>query len=292
MDGQIRLDQLAFLATLQLAVVDKSETLIAFGSAFILKHKGYSFLVTADHVVHLDDFAVTNSTGQRLGVDYIPQIITNNVDFSQLATINIPIRGFYYLDEFKLDKECVLNKDKTNYVLKKIVEGNIDIDDETLPIDVRIPNFPDIAVHKIIRDFEVQPISLEVVYDNEIIIESGTPKKYLMSSYVTNFISDKKYIVAGTVKNEIVDNIRLKRLNIIHGNLAFKEYDTSGYATLEIQDSFDIDYWSGLSGAPVFSEEGLLAGMLIRGPKECPNVMAVPISKIIKFIDTILLSES
>ena len=114
-ENMIRLDVVAFLATLQLVIPDtcNSDKIKGFGSGFLLRHKDRLFFITADHVVHLDDHDPANETGQRIGIDYSPQIITN----------------------IKIEGE-----------LKSIIDGVIDINDEKLPLDVRIESLPDMAI--------------------------------------------------------------------------------------------------------------------------------------------------
>ena len=75
--------------------------------------------------------------------------------------------------------------------------------------------------------------------------------------------------------------------------MIFERLDNDRYAILKIPTlvEVDIQYWAGLSGAPILDDNGLVAGMLIRGPEKEPFVTAVPIEKIIWFLDMIIKNE-
>lgn len=73
--------------------------------------------------------------------------------------------------------------------------------------------------------------------------------------------------------------------------MIFERLDNDRYAILKIPALVDIQYWAGLSGAPILDDNGLLAGMLIRGPEKEPFITAVPIEKIIWFLDMIIKNE-
>lgn len=293
-ENMIRLDVVAFLATLQLIIPDpcNSNNIKAFGSGFLLRHKKRLFFVTADHVIHLDDHDSANETGQRIGVDYSPQIITNNKVEGELKSINLPVGGFYHLTGFGFDEDTIKTPEKFISVFNKIIEGTIDINDESLPLDVRIASLPDMAISELKEPLSVSLLNNQIVLeDGEILIKEGTPKLSLFSEHTTSFREKNLYFVAGTICNEIKNSTVLDRKNVLHSNLIFEKLDNDKYAILKIPGLVDIQYWAGLSGAPIIDDNGLLAGMLIRGPEKEPFVTAVPIEKIIWFLDVIIKNE-
>lgn len=293
-ENMIRLDIVAFLATLQLIIPDtcNPEKIKAFGSGFLLRHKEHLFFITADHVIHLDDHDSANETGQRIGIDYSPQIITNNKIEGELKSINLPIGGFYHLTGFGFDKDTLDTPEKFISVFDKIIGGTVDINDESLPLDVRIASLPDMAISELKEPLSVPLLSNQVVLDNgEILIKEGMPKLSMFSDHIKNFNNDSRYLVAGTICNEIKNSTVLHRINILHENLIFERLDSDGYAILKIPGLVDIQYWAGLSGAPILDDNGLLAGMLIRGPENEPFITAVPIARIIWFLDVILKNQ-
>lgn len=292
--NMIRLDVAAFLATLQLVIPDayNSDKIKGFGSGFLLRHKERLFFITADHVIHLDDHDSANETGQRLGIDYSPQIITNIKIEGELKSINLPVSGFYHLTGFGFDENTLETPEKIISVFDKIIGRTIDINDESLPLDVRIASFPDMAISELKEPLSVPLLSNQVVLENgEILIKEGTPKLSLFSDHIKSFNNDNQYFVAGTICNEIKNSTVLDRKNALHSNLIYEKLDNDKYAILKIPGLVDIQYWAGLSGAPILDDNGLLAGMLIRGPEKEPFITAVPIEKIIWFLDVIIKNE-
>ena len=294
METPMRLDEVAFRATLQLVIpdVDNQDIIKGFGSGFLLKHKSQLFFITADHVVHLDDHDDGNETGQRLGIDYTPQIITNIQNKENLTSINLPVGGFYHLTGFKMDKEDFSSQFEFLSTFNKIAEGKIDINDDSIPLDVRIASFPDMAVAKMQEPIACSILNNRVV-DNEgtVIIEEGTPKIILDSQYIASVDEKKWYIVAGTIGNDLKNSVRLERQSVVHELLKYIGVDSDKNLLLETPENPDINLWAGLSGAPVFDENGLIVGMLIRGPKSEPILTIVPIDKILWFLDLIIQNE-
>lgn len=291
----LRLDVAAFLATLQLTIPDACDPdkIKGFGSGFLLRHQGRLFFITADHVVHLDDYDSDNMTGQRTGVDYSPQIITNVQAKDELKSINLPIGGFYHLTGFGFDEDTLNTPEDFVSVFDKIVKRAIDINDESLPLDVRIASFPDMAISELKEPLCVPLLNNQVVTQNgEILIKEGTPKLSLCSDNIKDFSKENWYVVAGTVRNEIKNSVVLDRTNILHEQLLFEELNREKNAILKIPGLVDIQYWAGLSGAPILDNDGLLAGMLIRGPETEPFITAVPTRKIIWFLDMIIRNEN
>lgn len=294
-NNKIRLDVLSFLATLQLIIPDPkdSDRVKGFGSGFFLRHKNILFFITADHVVHLDDHDENNETGQRLGIDYNPQIITNIQDKENFTSVTLPIGGFYHLTGFKLDKEECASSTEFLSIFNKIVEKSIDINDEKIPLDVRIASFPDMAIAKMREPIACPILSNRVIdRDGTVIIEEGTPKCVLDSRYIATPNSSKWYIVAGTIGNYLKNSVLLERQNVVHELLKYIDTDCDKNVLMEISEIPDISLWSGLSGAPVFNEDGILVGMLIRGPKTEPMITIVPIDKIIWFLDVIIKNDN
>ena len=281
---------LSFAATIPMVVTDPCNIsdIKTFGSGFFLIHRGHMFFVTADHVIHPDDH--DNDTGQRSGIEYLLQIITG-IDIKQeRRSRNIPLGGFYDHTEYVFDDDSVKDPEKLKDIFVKIAKNDIDINDESLPLNVAIPNLIDIAVCKMTKP-PGYILNREVrITDDEVLVPANTLKVPLSSDSIVEFNKDDFYIVAGNVRNNIVNSMNLTWVNVVHPDMKFEKYD-DGDAVLSVWGRPNIDDWSGLSGAPVFNCVGGLAGMLVYGPDKEPFARVVPIKTIIEYIDKCIAYE-
>ena len=75
---------------------------VGYGSGFIVKYKDISFFITADHVVHVDDYKLENI---RTGTDYVVSIFNNvSPEADKISTVITPLGGFYFMERFNLEK--------------------------------------------------------------------------------------------------------------------------------------------------------------------------------------------
>ena len=293
-EGQVRLDQLSFLSTIQLIITESEEAdnIKGFGSGFFLMHNDNTYFVTADHLVHLKDHDSANETGQRLGIDLIPQIITNIKVKDQLASVTIPTSGYYYLTGYQIGREDFeTDKDFLQGILK-VLNNKVDINDESLPLGARIADFVDIAITEIKQPLKCLPLNNKVVdFEKNVIIEEGTPKIFLCTSSIADIDDKHTYIVSGTINNDLKNSCTIYRENVCHNGLQFTEVDTDGNVLLKTPETPNILHWEGLSGAPVFNDEGFLVGMLLRGPVSDNIITIAPVKKILNFIEQINLQN-
>lgn len=293
-EGPIRLDRLAFLSTIQLFVTETEEadSIRGFGSGFFLIHEGNTYFITADHLIHLDDHDISNETGQRIGKDLIAHIITNIDVKNEIATVTLPTSGYYFLTGFRLDRNDYKSNEDFFSAFLKIINNEVKIDDESLPIETRIADFPDVAITEISKPFHYLPYSNQVIDANkEIIVKDKESKIFLYSSSISEIDEYSTYIVAGTVKNDIKNSCVINRENVCHGDLKFLSIEKDGNILLKSSEEPQIENWAGLSGAPVFNDKGILVGMLLRGPVTEPIITVMPIKKILHFITQIKLQK-
>lgn len=293
-EDQIRLDKLVFLSTIQLFVTEteKADKIRGFGNGFFLMHNDSTYFITADHLIHLDDHDVSNETGQRIGKDFIAHIITNIGVKNEIATVTLPTSGYYYLTGFRLDRDDYKSDEDFLSAFLKIINNEVKIDDETLPIETRIADFPDIAITEILKPLEYLPLSNIVIDKNqELIVEDKEPKLFLHTTSISEISENSTYIVGGTVKNDIKNSCVIYRENVCHADLKFHAIEKDGNILLETPEEPKIENWSGLSGAPVFNDKGLLVGMLLRGPVTEPIITVMPIKKIMHFLEQITLQK-
>lgn len=288
------LEAYAFLSTLQVVVFEDSEfrNINNFGSGFFLRHKGRLFFVTADHVIHYGDFH-ENETGQRSKVECYPYIITNFKEQDGAMSAFIPLGGIYDYTEYTLDEDTIHNPDKFSSVSSKIVNQDIDINDESLPVGVTIPTFVDIAVCEVNEPLQRPILSKEVrVSDDEILVPADTIKLWLSSDHIAEFNKDDFYLVVGSICSE-GDKQYIYQAPIKHIDMRFEKFGLYGEAYLRVWEYPDIKCWEGLSGSPVFNYNWELVGMLVSGPKCAPAFATViPINQIIRTIDNNVTVEN
>lgn len=288
------LEAYAFISTQQLIVFEDcvSFKIITSGSGFLLKYKDRLFFVTADHIVHHYDF-FENETGQRARVEYCSQIITNVRDKDSLRSKNIQLGGFFDYTEYILDKETISAPKELNALLNKIANQDIDINDESLSIDIRIPTFIDIAICEMKYPLEEFILTPEVSFPNGyVLIPANVSKEPLPADVISDFNTEDSYLVAGNICRGVKNSVWLEYLYMHHIDMKFERFDSSGNAILKVQEEPNIDNWYGLSGSPVFNYNKELVGMLVNGPEKEPLATVVPIKTIIEYIDRCIAYES
>ena len=301
----LTLHQLVFLATLQLQIrkprenmaneshICDNNTIWGFGSGFLLIYKERLFFVTADHNLHPEDHSPDNPDGQRIGKDYNIEIITNNKG-PELTTIVLPIGGFYHLTGYCFEGMDKMDDETKGKVLLKFLNGitekHIDIEDETLPIGCRIPDLIDVCISEVKSPFPIDLLTNQVVdSEGNIIIEQGDKKISLLPEDEIKLQSDEICVVGGTVHNNLVGDIRLERVNIFNEMKYSHKYNNN--LIFNVNSHFDIEDWKGLSGAPVFTQEGQPIGLLTNGPGQDGDVTVFPMHRILKIIDSMLKLE-
>lgn len=95
-----------------------------------------------------------------------------------------------------------------------------------MPLDVRIASLPDMAISELKEPLSVPLLSNQVIMQNgEVLIQEGMPKLSLFSTHSKNFNNDNRYLVAGTICNEIKNSTLLNRINVLHEGLIFERLD-------------------------------------------------------------------
>lgn len=226
-----------------------------WGSGFFLEYRGKLFLVTADHCIHFDDYQEG-----RLGRDDKICIVNNIYDKQQWISTLTPIGGFYYFDKYDIR-------------------------------DIEIPDLQDFAFALHENSFEVPFLTRELKADEVILCEDAKEKFILKSDAVVDFDKDRFYVCIGTVQNEIKNGMFNSCANAIHCDLRFREFDTEGNAVLDFPGSVKYNEWAGLSGGAVMDDQCHVAGMLIRVSEAANTVIAIPMRKIMRFMDFALQFE-
>ena len=251
---KIPLIDVVWLSTQQVVVTkDKdAQRINNWGSGFFFQYRERLFFVTADHVAHYDDF----EAGERLGKDNYVWVFNNKNEKGALATMLTPINGIFSFDLFDLD--------------------------DVLP---EIPELKDIAF-SIISEPIKETFLTHDLRDNDgnIIVQPGRIKICLHEEHVAELKPSDQCVVASCVKWN-TNGIMLERYNAIHDCLEFKEINNEGYYVLKYPAPVIPEHWKGISGGPVFNQEGCLIGMLIEVYDYNDTVVVVPMKAIMHLMD-------
>jgi len=221
---------------------------LAFGSGFIVTYKNEFYFITADHVLHIDDY--TDEVNKRTWTDFRISVFNNiNPKTDFISTTVTPLSGFYYLEKFDLKK--------TNYSME--------------PVDITVCKMSEVN-----REYPF--LTDEVKFENEI-INAGEQKFYLREESFALPCKEKEYFVYGKVKTDI-EGIQLKSFGTLKSGL--KYIDKAGdYFLLNTQTEIsDRDDWEGLSGSPVLSETGECIGVLCSVNEGSKSIWIMPIHNV------------
>lgn len=228
----------------------QDDSIISLGSGFYLSYNSNVYFITADHVLHYDDYI----EGKRLNQDYHVAIVTNIADKEKYESIYVPISGFYCIDRF--DSQCP-----------------------------ELPDFIDITFAKA-SDKITCPYLTDQLLDDDYneVIKAGLEKFIIPASNISDCCNGKLYIVTGWCLQEI-STMKVKRKNAIWCDLELQGQNTDGDIILKSPVSVELSEWKSLSGSPVFDYSKKLIGMLIEVNKNDDTLTIIPIHKILKFID-------
>lgn len=245
---------MVWLSTLQVVVTkdEEAQRINNWGSGFLFRYRERLFFVTADHVAHFDDF----EAGERLGNDDFIWIFNNINVQGALATILTPVNGVFSFDLFNLN--------------------------EVLP---EIPELKDIAFSIITKPIEKPLITRELRDANDtILVPAGKTKICLCEERVAELKPTDLCIVSGCVLWK-TNGVLLDCRNAVYDGLVLKVINAEGYYVLKYHAPVIANYWKGISGAPVFNQEGDLIGMLIEVDENNDTVVVVPMKAIMRLMD-------
>ena len=127
--------------------------------------------------------------------------------------------------------------------------------------------------------------------ENEIIVSAGEPKGFITTElFLEHPSKDELYVITGTILKVHQNGIRFSPLNAVYCGLKYIETENNLFH-LKYPQIIDYQQWAGLSGSPVFNNEGKLLGMLLRVEDGGHAVWIKPISEIVKLLDYSLTIE-
>lgn len=232
---------------------------LAFGSGFFMSFKDKLFFITADHNIHIEDHQIN----ERTGVDNYVGIFNNISDRNNFSTIITPVGGFYYMESFDISK------------------NNLNI------------QLVDVAISMVDREkFEAPFFTDENIPDQDenLIVSQNQQKFEFLEEHIVEPSGKDTYFIYGKIKPNF------KGL-FLHRDITFKnnlKYINSygDYLLLNTDKEIsDYENWAGLSGSPVINQDGKCVGVLCSINEGTKSVFVKPFSKILPFLDTIILQE-
>lgn len=234
---------------------------IGFGSGFIVEYDQDKFFVTADHTIHIDDY--NGEIEERNWKDYVIAIFNNYTDPTNfLSTIITPLGGFYYMEQFDLDKPQNLPR----------------------PVDVSVCKMKDIH-------FQYPFLTDQVTFTNGEIVNVGEQKFTIRKECFSEPDKEKNYFIFGKINTKLIDNIKMNWQNTIKEALKYKS-NSGDFFLFNTQELITgDDEWEGLSGSPVISEEGECVGVLCDVLENSNSIWVMPISKVKMLIEVAIQQE-
>lgn len=236
------------------------EKYICHGSGFIVQYKDTKFFVTADHVLHPDDY--DSEIRIRIGLDYTVSIYNNvRPDTGEIATVCTPLGGFYYMEGFNLVKPDELPDliDVTVCIMKEI---NF--------------QYPFLTDEKEFQDKDTG---------------RGQRKFILAEANFAEPDANNSYFIYGKIRTQL-KGVMLYRENTLKENLKYV-YKSDDYFLLNTPDIIsDISEWAGLSGSPVFDNQGKCIGVLCSVSPGSNSIWVMPLEKVKLLMDIAIIQEN
>ena len=249
----------------QLIVAEDKEmtNICGYGSGFFLQYQDRLFFVTADHVLHMEDY----KQGVRISEESF-LFVANNVRGEGLTSAYTPLGDFYFFDKYNFEK---------------LIAGQ-DLDMNVLAI----PELQDYTFCLRKNSFECPFLTHALLdYDGEVIVPEKLEKLIISSRAIVSPNEQDYYIVGGCVKYKIVDGVRIDRYNAIHQDMRYIRIENERII-LHSPEDVKYEYWAGLSGSPVLNHQGLLLGVIVEIREIENEVVVVPIDEILKKMDYII----
>lgn len=229
------------------------ENPLAFCSGFIVKYQNEQFFVTADHTLHLDDYK--DGINERTGNEHVVSIFTNNTPSDNfLSTVLAPLGGFYYMEQFNLEKP--------------------DAADQLVDITL----------------CKMKDINLQYPFLCDDVQFAKQPKLTIPIECFSEPNADKNYFVFGQIRTRI-KGIRVEREKTLKECLRFNSKAGEYFLFNTPVTITDTEEWEGLSGSPVISEDGDCVGVLCSVNENSKSIWVMPIAKVKMLIEIAIQQE-
>lgn len=231
---------------------------LAFGAGFFINYKEKLFFLTADHNIHIEDHRIN----ERTGVDNYVGIFNNISNRDNFSTVITPVGGFYYMSSFDISKEDL------NMQLLDVAISMVDSTKFVAPFvtDEEIP------------DQEGKPL-----------VSKNQPKFEFLEEHMIEPSEIDTYYIFGKIRPHF-KGLFLHRDTTFKNELYINSY--GDYLLLNTDKEIsDYEDWAGLSGSPVLNQDGKCLGVLCSVNEGTKSIFVKPFSKIVPFMDTIILQE-
>ena len=130
-------------------------------------------------------------------------------------------------------------------------------------------------------------------YDGSVAVKAGELKLFIQEETISEAKVEKDYVITGCICNRIVDGIRMERRTTFREGIKYTgRTHMVAFMVFENPDIINVEEWKGLSGSPIFDEDGKLVGMVnevVDGGKE---IYVTPINHILRLIDYAISIEN
>ena len=238
---------------------------VGAGGGFMMSYKNMLFFITADHVCHPDDYK--GGLTQRSFEDKDVAIVNNWIEKDEKGKdthVLTPIGGFYYFTGYTFDPQNLFGDSK--------------------PVDA---TFAIIDPSRIVRPLKSEPLLVEGGPD----VPGGLDMIPIPSESVITPTQEDRYIVYGHIKYTLNSTTNLLDWRIKHHEDMTYLCESGDYYVLRPNEPVINEEWEGISGSPVFNQQGGLLGILCGGSEKHNVIFVMKIQTVMSFIDTTLKIE-
>lgn len=235
------------------------------GSGFMLLHKGKTIFVTADHVCH--PFDHKPGVTQRVFMDKEVGLVNNFIKKDEKGVdipILTPIGEFYYFDQFQFTPDLQFK--------------------DFRPFDA---TFAILGEDRFQNPFLSEPLYVQNGDD----VPGGLPMIHIPSETVIQPNPTDRYICYGHTNHRLADDGIHLAWDVSHHEDMVYAGENGDYFVLTPAEPIVKHEWGGISGAPVFNQEGGLLGILCGGIPQYNIIFVMKMHKVLKLIDSTLTIE-
>lgn len=260
MEKEIKVLNFAYRASYQIFVYEEDDEKlqrppIGWGSGFFFEINGLVVFITADHVVHTRDheeaFEARTQKRNNIGI-----ICGKNKD---LSTMVASINNFSSIDVYSKDGELYGFYDITMSYVNPFSQD-------------------------VFKSWElVEPET------QKIIVNEGEDKIVISLNDIDDLRESDDYFIIGRNHNNAEGALNYCE-NVLMNGLTYQKSE-KGYAVLSSLADVSYTDWAGLSGSPVFNQDGKVVGMLSRVSEQEKTVTIIPMTIILQYYGLFMKME-